>query len=139
MTTYTYVSKDAGVANSEEILKEDNWSEYKRLYNKIGFIDVPESNDECNEQYIKINGIIKKETDDTPSRVRDRQQLIGILIRNGAYDDIQEWFDQNCPDKTVEDNNNNNNEDNIGLVSNQPASRPGIEGNDCCIPCCIVL
>lgn len=76
---------------------KDNISEYVRMCRSVGFINVPSSRKAMNNKWLEMVQIIKKETNNTPSRIRNRQTLIDILKRRKFYTNNKEWIERECP------------------------------------------
>ena len=58
---------------------ESSWSEYIRMFNNIGWSDPPDRND---AKYSTLIDEIRQATNDTPSRIRTKEQFIDIITES---------------------------------------------------------
>ena len=85
-----------------------NWEEYRRMLNNIGWTTPPDSYEiiKTDRHYFPILNAIYHQTNNTPSRIRTREQFVNALEMQQAYTrENKSFIDVHCPIKEYNDGN----------------------------------
>eukprot|EP00483_Globobulimina_turgida_P005111 UN05121 len=92
------VKSTASADNIEEI--EIQWSEYRKMFQNVGWNEIPNSYEEANANSSRYQPLLKRIyelTDNEPTRIQTREQLIQILITSAVYQQNKDFINKHCP------------------------------------------